>query len=224
MSTLSLHNMPPKNAHPVKSGRISYRLFTKQHKSKYCKTSGCMHFTKHKHCSGCKSGLPKKKATFHKKLGCVVNIMTKYSAENVGDTVLETLKNVRMSNKHVFFKAKDVAKFFQGHYEFSSLTYAPSLMSPADKILIRVADYWNLHSENGFNTTVQCYWNTGDFDLYAAREDSLYNCRAKLFEKSTLKKTLGPLHEIFSILWQQLLKSNGPVPKPSLVFAGLNSI
>ena len=218
MSTLSLSNMPPKNARPVKLGRISMRLFSKKHNSKHCKTFGCSHFTQHKHCSGCKAGLPKKKATFHKKLGCMVNIMTRYSAENVGDTVLETLKNVRASSKNVLFKAKDVVKFFQGHYEFSSLTYAPSLMSPADKILIRVVDYWNLHSENGFNSTVQCYWNPGDFDFYAARDDTLYSIRARLFEKRSLKKTLGPAHEIFSILWQQLLKSKGPVPKPSLVF------
>ena len=105
----TLNNMPEMNAHQIKSGRIK----SKRNKTKYCKTLGCTYFTKDTHCSGCKAGLPKKKANFRKKLGCVINIMTRHSAGMVGDTILDTLKNVKRSEKTVLFKAKDVAHFFK---------------------------------------------------------------------------------------------------------------
>ena len=210
MSTLNLNNMPKKNADPIKSGRIK----SQRTKTKFCKTLGCTYFTKDTHCSGCKSGLPKKKANFRKKLGSVVNIMTMHSHGVVGDTILDTLRNLRRSEKPVLFKAKDVAKLFHGDYNFSSRSYHPVLMSPADKILIRVVDYWNLHRNNGFHSAIQCYWNRDYFDYYSSIEDNLYHMREKLFDKESLKKVLGPSHGLFELLWKQLLSSKGPIPTP----------
>ena len=215
MSTVSLNNMPEINARQVKSGRVK----SKRNKIKYCKTLGCTFFTKDTHCSGCKAGLPKKKAIFRKKLGCVVNIMTKNSVGIVGDTVMDTLRNMTRFHKRtgngVLFKAKDIAKFFTGPYQLSSMEYNPILMSPADKILVRVVDYWNLHQKNGFNSTVQCYWNSSYFDHYASIQDSLYYSRKKLFEKRSLKSVLGSQHKTFNLIWEQLLSAEGPVPNPS---------
>lgn len=214
MSSLSLNNMPKKNARQIKSGRVK----SKRNKTKFCKTHGCMFHTKDTHCSGCKSGLPKKKNRFKKKLACVVNIMTRHSAGVVGDTVIDTLRNMtrfQRSGKGVLFKAKDVAKLFNGHYQFSSLDYNPILMSPADKILIRVVDYWNLHQKNGFNSTIQCYWNSSHFDHYASIQDNLYYRRNKLFDKRSFKCVLGPRYEGFDIIWKQWLSTNGPIPNPS---------
>ena len=213
MSSVSLHNMPEKNARQIKSGRVK----SQRNKVKYCKTMGCTFFTKGTHCSGCKSGLNKKKAVFRKKLGCVVNIMTRFSAETVGDTVLDTLKNIRKSGKQVLFKAKDVVHLFGNNYQLSSMTYDQALMSPNDNILIRVVDYWNLHQKNGFNSTIQCYWNSSYFDHYASIQDSLYYRREGLFEKRSLRAILGHTHQTFTQIWKTLLLTEGPVPNPTTV-------
>ena len=215
MSTVSLNNMPEINARQIKSGRVKSR----RNKTKYCKTLGCTFFTTDTHCSGCKAGLPKKKATFRKKLGYVVNIMTQHSVGIVGDTVMDTLRNMTKFQKRtgngVLFKAKDVAKFFSGPYQLSSMNYNPILMSHADKILVRVVDYWNLHQKNGFNSTIQCYWNSSHFDHYASIRDTLYYRRDKLFDKTSLKSILGTQHQTLNLIWKQLLKANGPVPNSS---------
>ena len=214
MSSLSLHNMPEKNARQIKSGRVK----SKRNKTKFCKTHGCMFHTQDTHCSGCKSGLPKKKERFRKKLGCVVNVMTRQSGGIVGDTVIDTLRNMtkaEKSGKGVLFKAKDVAKLFNGPYQFSSFDYDPILMSPADKILVRVVDYWNLHEKNGFNSTIQCYWNTHHFDMASTIEDNLYYRRNKLFDKRSFKSILGSKHMNFILVWKQILSAEGPIPNPS---------
>lgn len=213
MSSISLNNMPPKNAYAIKSGRVR----SQRNKVKFCTTFGCLFHTKGKHCSGCKQGLPKKKAIFKKKLGCVVNIMTRYSAETVGDTVLETLKNIRKSGKNVMFKAKDVVHLFGDDYELSSISYNQALLSPRDKILLRVADYWNLHWLTGFNRTIQCYWNTHHFDHPLERANNLYYKRATLFDKRSLRFVLGEHHKQFDLIWKMLLSSEGPIPNPSTV-------
>ena len=171
--------MPKKNARPVKSGRIK----CKRNKTKYCKTMGCSYFTKKTHCSACELGMPEKMTQFKKKLGCVVNIMTKHSQGIVGDTILDTLRNIHRSDKQVLFKAKDVLHLFKGDYQRSTSAYNPILMSPADKILIRVVDYWNLHSDLGFNSTIQCYWCDSWFDMRDGLDSILYARRFKLFAK-----------------------------------------
>lgn len=213
MSSISLNNMPSKNAYPIKSGRVK----SKRNKTKYCKTMGCMFFTKDTHCSGCKAGLPKKKAIFKKKLGCVVNIMTRRSAATVGDTVLDTLKNIRKSGKIIMFKAKDVLHLFGNDYELSSMSYDQALLSPRDKILLRVVDYWNLHKMNGFHTAIQCYWNTHHFDNPLEWANNLYYKRATLFDKRSLRTVLGEHHKKFDLIWKMLLSSEDPVPNPSTV-------
>ena len=177
-----------------------------------------MFHTNDTHCSGCKTGLPKKKERFRKKLGCVVNVMTRHSGGIVGDTVIDTLRNMakaEKSGKGVLFKAKDVAKLFTGPYQFSSIDYDPILMSPSDKILVRVVDYWNLHQKNGFNSTIQCYWNSSHFDHYASIQDNLYYRRNKLFDKRSFKSILGSKHMNFNLVWKQILSSEGPIPNPS---------
>ena len=203
------------NAHQIKSGRIKSR----RNKTKFCKTLGCTYFTRDTHCSGCKAGMPKKKANFRKKLGCVINVMTQHSVGIVGDTVTDTLRNMTRfhtrSGQGVLFKAKDVAHLFKGPYQLSTMTYKPILMSQKDKIIIRVIDYWNLHEKNGFNSTIQCYWNSSHFDHYASIQDNLYHRRNQLFDKRSLKSLLGPQYKTFDLIWKQLLSKNGPIPNPS---------
>lgn len=208
---MSLNNMPEKNAHSVKSGRIK----AQRNKTRYCKTHGCGFFTLHTHCSGCERNLPKKMAYFRKKLECVLNILARDSAGIVEDTVLGTLRNIRQSSKLVLFKAKDVAHLFKGDYQLSTMQFKDFLMSPADRVLVRVVDYWNLHEELGFNSTIQCYWNTFRFDNRGLLNSQLYAARQKLFNKRSLKKVLGPEYEKFILIWHTLLKSTGPVPNPS---------
>lgn len=213
MSSVSLNNMPEKNARQIKSGRVK----SQRNKVKFCKTMGCTFFTKDTHCSGCKAGLPKKKNRFKKKLACVVNLITRDSAAMVGDTPLDTLRNIRQSGKNVMFKAKDVAKLFKGDYQLSSMEYHPILMSVKDKILIRVFDYWNLHQKKGFNCAIQCYWNTHHFDMASTIEDNLYYRRSGLFDKRSLRTVLGEHHKKFDLIWKMLLSCEGPVPNPSTV-------
>lgn len=210
MSTVSLNNMPKKNARPVKSGRIK----CKRNKTKYCKTMGCSYFTKKTHCSACELGMPEKMTQFKKKLGCVVNIMTKHSQGIVGDTILDTLRNIHRSDKQVLFKAKDVLHLFKGDYQRSTSAYNPILMSPADKILIRVVDYWNLHSDLGFNSTIQCYWCDSWFDMRDGLDSILYARRFKLFAKESLLSVIETDYAKFFTIWYQLLHCDGPVPNP----------
>lgn len=158
------------------------RVRSQRNKCTHCKTIGCLFFTLDTHCSGCKSGLTQKTHKFEQTLKGLVNTLTKGSKEAVGETVLETISNLR--RKDTLFKAKDVLKFCKGDYTFDWWYNNPELAKPLDKILMRVVDYWNIHRDLGFNGTMHCYWNTYD-DRKNTMVD-LYRDRKKLFVRPGL--------------------------------------
>ena len=80
-----------------------------------------------------------------------VRWLTKGSKAAVGDTVLETLSNLR--RKDTLLRAKDVLKFCKGGYE-NAWHGNPELAQPLDKLLMRVVDFWELHSNKGINGTI----------------------------------------------------------------------
>jgi len=149
----------------------------------FCKTIGCTFFTKDTHCHGCTTGLTTKHAAFEKDLKTTVNRLTKGSKAAVGDTVLETLSNLR--RKDTLLRAKDVLKFCKGGYENSWWYRNPQLAKPLDKLLMRVVDYWELHSNKGINGTIHCYWNP--IDDYKNRWEQLYEKRGRIFIRPGFK-------------------------------------
>ena len=155
-------------------------------RNKHCKRIGCLYFTPDKHCSGCKSGLTQKTQKFDHTLKKLVNTLTEGSKDAVGETVLETISNLR--RKDTFFKAKDVLKFCKGDYQMDWWYNNPELAKPLDKILMRVVDYWNIHMDLGFNGTMHCYWNP-----YDDRKNTtdLYRDRKKLFVRPGLAHVIG---------------------------------
>lgn len=204
MSTLTTTSMHKNNAQKVKSGRVR----NNRNKVRHCKTIGCPYFTKSTHCHGCSSGLNKKQACFKKTLETTVKTMTKDSEHLIGDTVIKTLVNLykraSATGRITLFRAKDVAKFFHNDYQRSCLSYDFHLLSPSDKLLLHVADYWNLHQDVGFPSTVQCYWNK--FHSRRSLENDLYDRRYKLFEKESFKVLLGPKHSEFIKSWEKMMK------------------
>lgn len=158
------------------------RVKSQRKKCKHCKTIGCLFFTTDTHCSGCTSGLTQKKEKFEKTLKKQVNILTKGSKDTIGDTVLETLANLR--KKDTFLKAKHVLKFCKGDYQMDWWYNNPELASPLSKLLMRVVDYWNIHRDLGFNGTMHCYWNT--YDDRTNLMEQLYHQRKKLLLKPGL--------------------------------------
>ena len=153
------------------------RVRSQRSNCKHCKTIGCLYFTTDTHCSGCKSGLTQKKEKFKKKLKQYVNSLTKGSKDAIGKTVHETISN--LIRKDTFLKAKDVLKFCQmTGYEMDWWYNNPQLALPLSKLLMRVVDYWNIHSDLGFNGTIHCYWNS--YDDRRNLMDQLYHDRKKL--------------------------------------------
>lgn len=148
----------------------------------FCKTIGCTYFTKDTHCHGCKTGLTQKHAAFKRDLKTTVNWLTKGSKAAVGNTVLETLSNLR--RKDTLLRAKDVLKFCKGSYENAWWHGNPELAQPLDKILMRVVDYWELHYKK-VNGTIHCYWNP--IDDYKNRWEQLYEKRGRLFNRPGFK-------------------------------------
>ena len=148
----------------------------------FCKTHGCMYFTKDTHCSGCKSGLTQRQEKFKTGLKKDVRWLTKGSKAAVGDTVLETLSNLR--RKDTLLRAKDVLKFCKGSYENAWWHGNPELAQPLDKLLMRVVDFWELHSNKGINGTIHCYWNP--IDDYNNLWEQLYARKGKLFNRPGL--------------------------------------
>ena len=160
------------------------RVRSQRSNCKHCKTIGCLYFTTDTHCSGCKSGLTHKKEKFEKALKQHVNRLTKGSKDAIGETVHETISN--LIRKDTFLKAKDVLKFCQmGQYEMDWWYNNPQLALPLSKLLMRVVDYWNIHSDLGFNRTIHCYWNS--YDDRRNLMDQLYHDRKKILVSPGIK-------------------------------------
>ena len=148
----------------------------------FCKTIGCPFFTKDTHCHGCKSGLNKRQEKFKMDLMKIVRRLTKGSKAAVGDTVLETLSNLRKND--TLLRAKDIAKFCKGDYDNAWWHGNPELAKPLDKLLMRVVDYWELHS-NKVNGVIHCYWNP--IDDYSNLWEQLYARRFKILARPGLQ-------------------------------------
>jgi len=148
----------------------------------FCKTIGCTYFTKDTHCHGCKTGLTQKHAAFKRDLKTMVNRLTKGSKAAVGDTVLETLSNLR--RKDTLLRAKDIIKFCKGDYQSEYWYNNPELARPLDKLLMRVVDYWELHYKK-VNGVIHCYWNP--IDDYKNRWEQLYEKRGKILIRPGFK-------------------------------------
>ena len=175
------------------------RVRSQRKKCKHCKTIGCLYFTTDKHCSGCKSGLTNKKEKFEKAVKQYVNRLTKGSKEAIGETVHETLTNLR--KKDTFLKAKDVLKFCQmTEYKMDwGWQKNPQLALPLTKLLMRVVDYWNIHSDLGFNHTIHCYWNSYDDRRNLLEE--MYRDRKKVLARPGLEYLLTKPGSQLKNLW-----------------------
>ena len=171
------------------------RKFRVQRKScKHCKTIGCLFFTQDSHCHGCKSGLTKKQDAYKRALRRIVRNLTKGSKAAVGDTVLETLSNLR--RKDTLLRARDVIKFCKGSYENAWWQGNPELAQPLDKLLMRVVDYWELHSSK-VNGVIHCYWNP--VDDYDNRWAELYARRDRVLARPGLQHLLKTKPSLFSL-------------------------
>ena len=160
------------------------RVRSQRNKCKHCKTIGCLYFTTDTHCSGCKSGLTQKKEKFARALQQYVNRLTKGSKDAIGETVHETISN--LMKKDTFLKAKDVLKFCQmGNYEMDWWYSNPQLALPLSKLLMRVVDFWNIHRDLGFNSTMHCYWNS--YDDRENLMEQLYNDGSAIVMKPGIK-------------------------------------
>jgi len=162
----------------------------------FCKTIGCTFFTKETHCTGCKSGLNKRQAQYKRVLRRIVGNLTKGSKAAVGDTVLETLSNLR--RKDTLLRAKDIIKFCQGDYQSEYWYNTPELAKPMDKLLMRVVDYWELHS-NKVNGVIHCYWNP--IDDYENRWAELYARRNTVLSRPGLQHLLKTNPSLFSAMY-----------------------
>ena len=162
----------------------------------FCKTIGCTFFTKDTHCTGCKTGLNKKQAQYKRVLNKIVKNLTKGSKDAVGDTVLETLSNLR--KKDTLLRAKDIIKFCKGDYQSEYWYNNPELARPLDKLLMRVVDYWQLHSDKGINPVIHCYWNP--IDDYKNLWEQLYARRNTILARPGLQYLLKTKPSLFSAL------------------------
>ena len=172
------------------------RVTSQRKNCTFCKTIGCTFFTKDTHCHGCKTGLTKRQAQYKRVLNKIVRNLTKGSNAAVGDTVLETLSNLR--KKDTLLRAKDIIKFCKGSYENAWWHGNPELAQPLDKLLMRVVDYWELHQNKGINGTIHCYWNP--IDDYKNLWEQLYARRLRILARPGLQYLLKTKPSLFLAL------------------------
>lgn len=171
------------------------RVTSQRKNCTFCKTIGCTFFTKDTHCTGCKSGLNNRQAQYKRVLNKIVRNLTKGSKAAVGDTVLETLSNLR--KKDTLLRAKDIIKFCKGDYQSEYWYNNPELARPLDKLLMRVVDYWELHYKK-VNGVIHCYWNP--IDDYNNLWEQLYARRNRVLARPGLQHLLKTKPSLFSAL------------------------
>ena len=171
------------------------RVTSQRKNCTFCKTIGCTFFTKDTHCTGCKSGLNNRQAQYKRVLNKIVRNLTKGSKAAVGDTVLETLSNLR--KKDTLLRAKDIIKFCKGDYQSEYWYNNPELARPLDKLLMRVVDYWELHYKK-VNGVIHCYWNP--IDDYNDLWEQLNARRNRVLARPGLQHLLKTKPSLFSAL------------------------